>query len=163
MLAPITWAYPNLLLSRCLLETDRLSSPHSTGARRVPSEQESYLQSGVGRPPGQMLTWERNLRSFLTSQALSQKGLRLALVQGFQPPPPLERLIDFCGRDRLCPGVAGRLILASLACLPSLSPTQPFSPSLAWVGGSAEPRAAAGAASPASLGWTVQRLRGVWP
>lgn len=39
---------------------------------------------------------------FLTSQALSQKGARLAPVQGFQPPPPLEWPIDFCGQDRLC-------------------------------------------------------------
>lgn len=68
-----------------------------------------------------MLTWERNLRPFLTSEALSQKGPRLALVQGFQPPPPLERLIDFCGGDRLCPGVAGKVFDIGQARLSAFS------------------------------------------
>lgn len=98
--------------------------------------------------PRQMLTWERNLRPFLISEALSQKGPRLALVQGFQPPPPLERLIDFCGWDRLCPGVAGKVFDIGRARLSAFSfslsplphaPTLSFFPYLVWVGGSGEP------------------------
>ena len=68
-----------------------------------------------------MSSWERNLRPFLTSQALSQQSLRLALVQGFQPPPPLEWLIDFCGQDRPCPGVASKVFDIGQACLFSVS------------------------------------------
>lgn len=72
----------------------------------------------MGRGGGQMLTWEGNLRPFFISQELSQKGLRLALVQGVQPPPPLEWLVDFCGQDRLCLGVAGKVFTTDIS--PSL-------------------------------------------
>lgn len=72
----------------------------------------------MGRGGGQMLTWEGNLRPFFLSQELSQKGLRLALVQGVQPPPPLEWLVDFCGQDRLCLGVAGKVFTTDIS--PSL-------------------------------------------
>lgn len=72
----------------------------------------------MGRGGGQMLTWEGNLRPFFLSQELSQKGLRLAPVQGVQPPPPLEWLVDFCGQDRLCLGVAGKVFTPDIS--PSL-------------------------------------------
>ena len=72
-----------------------------------------------------MLTWERARRPFFARQELSQQGLGLALVQGSYPPPPLEWLIDFCGQDRLCPGVAGKVFAAghrSIALFPAPSP-----------------------------------------
>lgn len=43
-------------------------------------------------------------------------------VQGVQPPPPLELLVDFCGLGSLCPGVAGKVV----------SPPHPRT--LLWIG-----------------------------
>ena len=80
-----------------------------------------------------MLTWARDLRPFFTSQELSQKGLRLAVVLRFPLPPPLEWLIDFCGQDRLCPGVAG-VLLTCLSLSVGLS-LPPSLVSLGWEGG----------------------------
>lgn len=69
------------------------------------------------------MNWERKLRPFLTRQELLQKGLRLAVVQRFQPPPPFEGLIDFCGQDRLCPGVASKVFDSGLSIsLPTPTP-----------------------------------------
>lgn len=78
-------------------------------------------QSGVM----QKLTWKEDLRPFFTSQVLSQKSLGLAVVQGVQPPAPLEWLMDLCGQDRLCLGVAGKVLAVSISTPP---------PSLVWVG-----------------------------
>lgn len=123
--------------------------------------------------PQQMLTWERNLRPFLTSQALSRKGPRLALVQGFQPPPPLERLIDFCGWDRLCPGVAGKVFdigqARASAFSFSLSPSHtlpPYLSSLIWfgsVGVLSQQLLLGSVSSLVLLGGTFHRLRAAWP
>lgn len=72
----------------------------------------------------QKSSWEEALRPFSTSQEPPQKGLGLALVQAVQPPPPLEWLIDFCGQDRLCLGVAGKVLAASIFLSPRPRPPQ---------------------------------------
>lgn len=52
--------------------------------------------------------WEGHPRAFSASPELFPKGLGLAVDQGVQP-LLLERLVEFCGKDRLCPGVAAKV------------------------------------------------------
>lgn len=59
----------------------------------------------------------------------SAEGLQLALAQGFQPPPPLESLIDFCGQDKLFPAVTVKVFDMASRLLLYLSPP-PATPNL---------------------------------
>ena len=84
----------------------------------------------------------------------------MALAQGSLPPPPLERLIDFCSQDRLCPGVAGKVPAAGH---PPPSHLPPLLRAGRWdqAGtGGLRGQTCCQAVTPVSSGWSFHRLRG---